>query len=96
MKFEWDAKKDKANLQKHNVSFLEVCYIFADKYLLTVFDDEHSVHEERWITMGQSINGKILVVVHSYRGIKDSEIIRIISARKATRKEEKQYFERRG
>lgn len=96
MKFEWDAKKAKANLQKHKISFLEACYVFADKYLLTVFDDEHSAHEERWITMGQSINGKILVVVHTYKGTNDIEVIRIVSARKATRKEEKQYIERRG
>lgn len=96
MKFEWDAKKAKANLHKHKVSFLEACYIFADKYLLTVFDEEHSVHEERWITMGQSINGKILVVVHTYRGTSDTELIRIVSAREATHKEERQYLERRG
>ncbi|TAL27964.1 MAG: BrnT family toxin [Nitrospirae bacterium] len=96
MKFEWDAKKAEANLQKHKVSFLEACYIFADKYLLTAFDEEHSAHEERWITISQSINGKILVVVHVYRGTGDAEMIRIVSARKASRKEEKQYLERRG
>ena len=96
MKFEWDQKKASTTAQKHRVTFLEACYIFADKYLLTMFDDEHSAYEDRWITIGQSLSGKILVVSHTYRKFEDSEVIRIISARRATKNEEKQYFQRRG
>ena len=95
MKFEWDAKKAKANEQKHKITFLEACYVFADKFLLSLFDEEHSSKEERWMTIGQSLSGKILVVVHTYKKTKDTEVTRIISARKATKNEEKQYFERR-
>lgn len=96
MKFEWDQKKASANAQKHKITFLEACYIFADKYLLTMFDDEHSAEEDRWITIGQSLSGKILVVSHTYRKSGDTESIRIISARRAAKSEEMQYFERRG
>ncbi|MDA8389087.1 MAG: BrnT family toxin [Nitrospiraceae bacterium] len=96
MKFEWDENKEKANRLKHKVSFLEACYIFSDKYMLTLFDEEHSDDEDRWITIGRGLNDKILVVVHTYRKIKGSEAMRIISARKATKHEEAKYFERRG
>ena len=95
MKFEWDSEKEKTNRQKHKISFLEACYVFADKYMLTLYDDEHSADEDRWTTIGQSLSNRILVVVHTYRKIKDKESVRIISARKATKHEEDQYFERR-
>jgi hypothetical protein len=96
VKFEWDTEKEKTNRRKHKITFLEACYIFADKYMLTLYDDEHSGDEDRWITIGQSLNNGILVVVHTYRKIKGKESARIISARKATMYEEGQYFERRG
>jgi len=96
MKFEWDTEKEKTNRNKHKVSFIEACYVFADKYLLNLFDDEHSEDEDRWITIGQTPNNKILVVIHTYRRTKDKESVRLISARKATKTEEKQYLERRG
>ena len=95
MKFEWDAEKEKTNRQKHKITFLEACYVFADKYMLALYDEEHSGDEDRWITMGQSLSGGILVVVHTYRKIKGKESVRIISARKATKHEEKQYAERK-
>jgi len=63
--------------------------------MLTLYDDEHSAEEDRWTTIGQSLSNRILVVVHTYRKIKDKESVRIISARKATKHEEEQYFERR-
>jgi len=95
MKFEWDIQKEKINTQKHNVNFSEACLIFADKYSLNLFDIKHSIEEERWITMGQTPNGNILVVIHTYRDIEGEEVIRIISARKAEKNEIKQYYERR-
>ncbi len=49
MKFEWDAEKEKTNRKKHKVSFIEACYVFADKYMLTLYDEEHSGDEDRWI-----------------------------------------------
>ena len=96
MKFTWDAEKEKINKRKHKVTFLEACYVFADKFMLTMFDDEHSEDEDRWITIGQSLNADILIVTHTFRGIKGRESVRIISARKANKNEAKQYFERRG
>lgn len=95
MKFDWYPEKDKANKNKHKVAFLEACYVFADKYMLTFFDEEHSEDEDRWITLGQMPNGKILVVSHTYGQVRGKESVRIISARKATKHEERQYFERR-
>lgn len=95
MKFEWDAEKEKTNRKKHKVTFTEACYVFADKYMLTFYDEGHSGEEDRWITIGQSLNNRILLVVHTYWKVKDKEFIKIISARKAAKEEEKQYFERR-
>ncbi len=95
MKFEWDVGNEKINVRKHNIAFSEACYVFADPFMLTIFDPDHSENEERWITIGQTIKGKILTVVHTYRHNKDNEIVRIISARKATENEAKYYVERR-
>jgi uncharacterized DUF497 family protein len=95
MRFEWDLEKEKENRKKHKITFTEACYVFADKSMLTIFDLEHSSDEERWITMGQTPEGKILTVVHTYKKVAGLEHVRIISARKATKSEEKQYFERR-
>lgn len=95
MRFTWDPEKEKTNKRKHKVSFLEACYVFADKFMLTMFDDEHSEDEDRWITIGQSLNGDILVINHTFRGIKGKGSVRLISARKAVKSEVKQYFERR-
>jgi hypothetical protein len=96
MKFEWDPEKETANRRKHTVTFLEACYAFADKYMLTLYDKEHSDNEDGWITIGQIPNNKILVVIHTVRKTSGKETVRIISARKATKHEEKQYLERRG
>lgn len=62
---------------------------------MTLFDDEHSENEDKWITIGQTPNNRILVVVHTLRKVADKEVVRIISARKATKKEAQQYYERR-
>ena len=95
MRFEWDPKKDTANRRKHKVAFSHACYIFSDPSILTVFDRDHSEDEERWVTMGQMPDGQILVVNHTHRRARGTEYVRIISARKATVREAKQYLERR-
>ncbi len=95
MKFEWDPEKDKANQRKHNITFLEASSVLSRKYQLNLFDEMHSNNEDRWITIGQSLNYKTLVVIHTFRKIRDKELIRIISARKAAKHEEKQYLEKR-
>jgi uncharacterized protein len=90
--FEWDSKKAKANLNKHKISFELAATIFHDPNALSVYDEEHSENEERWISLGISINGNLLVVVHTYKQLDDeTALIRIISARKATKNENKQY-----
>ena len=94
MKFEWDSKKEKSNIKKHKVTFEEAAYVFSDKYSLTLFDNEHSEDEERWILLGKSLNAVVLVVVHTFRDKDGTEIVRIISARKATKNEQQIYKER--
>jgi len=87
--FEWDAQKARNNLKKHLVDFEEASTIFADPQFITVLDDEHSHTEERYITIGSSSRNHILLVAYTERNDK----IRIISARKATKNEEKFYQE---
>jgi uncharacterized DUF497 family protein len=92
MKFEWDENKNKLNIKKHGISFADACYVFADTFALSIPDNEHSDSEERWLLLGKSVmSSKILLVVHT---IKIGDIIRIISARKATKQEEQAYFAR--
>ena len=90
--FEWDPKKANSNKKKHGVTFEQASTVFLDPRMISVFDIEHSEHEDRWATIGIDRNGAMLVVVHTFQQI-DAEScrIRIISARKATRKESKQY-----
>jgi uncharacterized DUF497 family protein len=70
-------------------------YVFAGQYSLNLFDEQHSEDEDRWTTLGQTPNGKILIVVHTFQKIDEIEVTRIISSRKATKKETKRYLERR-
>ncbi len=92
--FEWDPAKAGLNIGKHSVSFRRAAEVFKDPYAISVFDDEHSDDEERWITMGRDISGRILVVSHTFRKIDlDACSIRIISSRKAITNERKQYEE---
>jgi len=92
--FDWNPQKAKANLKKHKVSFEQAASIFLDQRAVTIFDKGHSEREERWVTMGIDKNGILLVMVHTFQQIEEDAIkIRVISARKAARKEIKQYKE---
>ena len=92
--FEWDTTKAKQNIRKHTVSFQRAGTIFCDPHAISIFDDEHSQEEDRWITIGRDNGGILPVVSHTFREIDVSSCrIRIISARKATKREIKQYEE---
>jgi uncharacterized protein len=86
MDYEWDRGKAAANLQKHGVSFADAVSVFNDAFALTAADD--FAEEERFVTLGIDAFGRLLVVVYTWRA---EQIIRIISARKATRSERTQY-----
>lgn len=86
--FDWDAKKARGNFQKHGVSFRLATTVFRDPLAITIFDDEHSDDEDRWVTLGQAENGHLLVVIHTSEEVSETELrIRIISARRAEREE---------
>lgn len=87
MRFEWDREKAKRNLRKHRVSFEEAATVFYDPLSATFDDPEHSIDERRFITVGYSSRGRLLVVSHTERG----EVLRIISARLATARERKRH-----
>ena len=89
LQFEWHSKKALANKRKHGITFEEASTIFGDPVSLTIYDPVHSIDEVRFITIGTSARNRIIVAVHTYRG----SIVRIISARKATGNEIKQYHE---
>jgi uncharacterized DUF497 family protein len=89
MKFDWDASKAAANLRKHGVSFHEAATVFDDPLAITYADPDHSESEQRHITFGESSAGRLLVVSLVER----SGTIRIVSARRATRKERTVYEE---
>lgn len=92
VRFEWDEKKHAQNKRKHGTSFVEAQTVFADEKGLLLHDPDHSNDEERFILLGLSSSLRLLVVSHVYR--KDDATIRIFSARKATRLEQSQYWER--
>lgn len=92
MLFEWNRKKNASNVKKHGISFELAASIFDDLLHLSVLDKKEH-HEERWVTLGQSATGELLVVIHMYKETLEHEVVRIISARKATKKEKKQYEE---
>jgi hypothetical protein len=93
--FEWDHKKAKQNYIKHKISFERAAEVFVDPFMLSIFDKEHSLTEDRWVTIGKDGNDVPLVVIHTFNEIDESNcIIRIISARKATKKEIIEYSKR--
>lgn len=91
MHFEWDESKNKLNIQKHNISFKEAKEIFYDPLHISFLDERFNYFEERWISIGQSSNHKLIVAANLFFNDNGEEIIRIISAREATVHERKQY-----
>ena len=89
IKFIWDKDKAEANSRKHGVSFIEAKTVFYDPSARMIFNPDHSEEEDRFILLGCSSHLRILVVIHCYR--EEDAVIRIISARKANRYEQRQY-----
>jgi uncharacterized protein len=90
IKFEWDRAKALANLKKHGIAFEEAQSVFYDDYAIQFFDSEHSDNEERFLLLGMSSNAKLLLVCHCERD--SGGVLRIISARKATKRESAHYL----
>ena len=94
-KFEWNSDKALSNFRKHRVTFERATEVFLDPFMLSILDEEHSEAEERWITVGSDRNNVPLVVIHTFREVDaDTCAIRIISSRRATKNERKQYSQR--
>lgn len=91
MRFEWDSSKAAENLRKHGVNFEEASTVFFDDHTKVAADPEHSHEEDRFLAVGLSAKQRLLIVVHCYR--EPDEVIRIISARKLTKSERKQFEE---
>jgi uncharacterized DUF497 family protein len=92
IRFAWDPAKNRANRRKHGVSFEEAETAFADEHALLIDDPDHSASEARFVLLGLSVRFRVLLVVHSYR--ESDAVIRIISARRATKAERARYDER--
>lgn len=87
MEFEWDDAKAESNKSKHGITFSEAMTVFGDPFAVTGCDPRHADDEDRFLTLGTSVVGRLVVVSHTDRG----DSIRIISAREATRRERKEY-----
>lgn len=87
MQFEWDPRKAAVNARKHRVAFDEAMTVFADIRSITAYDPDHSGQEDRFLTIGTSLKGRVLFVSHTDRG----DTIRIVSARRANQKEKQEY-----
>ena len=92
-RFEWDSTKERTNVRKHDgVTFRLASTVLHDPLAITIFDDEHSEHEDRWVTIGQAANGQTLVVVHTFLQMDAMNVeVRLISARKADKYERQEY-----
>lgn len=93
LRFEWDARKDRANTGKHGVTFEEARTAFYDEYAIQFYDPDHSEEEARFILLGMSFKLRTLVVCHCFR--KAETVVRLISARKASSPEVQEYWRRR-
>lgn len=87
--FDWDENKNRINLEKHGITFEEASTVFFDERAILFNDPEHSIDEDRFLLLGMSETAKVCIVCHCYR--ESDTVIRIISARQATRKEEQRY-----
>ena len=96
LQYEWDENKDQSNQIRHGLSFADALSVFDDPSALSRYDPDHSQEEDRWITLGRNAVGMPVVVVHAVRGDELAERIRIISARYATKREEREYYSRIG
>jgi uncharacterized DUF497 family protein len=94
LRFQWDDRKDEANRRKHGVSFEEARTAFHDENAIQFFDPDHSDDEDRFILLGMSFKLRVLVVCRCFQ--ESETLVRIISARKADRAEEREYWRRRG
>ena len=89
MEFEWDDEKAKANLTKHGVSFDEAKTVFDDPLYVDFYDPDHSFEEHRYIIIGESKQGRLIIISYTERG----DVVRLISAREVTRSERETYEE---
>jgi len=87
LRFEWDPAKDRSNKEKHGVTFEEASTVFSDPLSITIDDPDHSRDESRFVTIGSSVQNRLVVVIHTDRG----EVLRLISARVATPRERRNY-----
>jgi uncharacterized DUF497 family protein len=92
--FEWDPIKAKESLKKRRMSFDRAAKVFLDPLAVSIFDEEHSEDEERWVSIGKDRRGSVLILIHTFLEVSAEECrIRIISARKANKRETKQHEE---
>ena len=92
LQFEWDPAKAAANLVQHGIDFERASQVFGDPLALTIPDDEHSIAEVRWITMGRDWRGQTILVVHTFVQSEEAVArVRIISARRSTKSEAREY-----
>jgi uncharacterized DUF497 family protein len=92
--FEWDPKKARSNLDKHEIAFAEATTVFRDPHALNMYDPDHSESEDRWVTLGISGSGRLLLVCHTFNEeVNETATIRIYSARRATSAETLNYEE---
>ncbi|OEU80536.1 MAG: hypothetical protein BA873_06400 [Desulfobulbaceae bacterium C00003063] len=92
LKFEWDKRKETMNVKKHGVSFKDARTVFYDESAIQFYDPDHADQEDRFILLGLSLKPQVLVVCHCFR--ESETVVRIISARKADKDEERAYWER--
>jgi len=90
LRFEWDGRKETANVRKHGVSFEEARTVFLDENAIQFFDPDHSENEDRFILLGLSFKSRTLVVCHCFRA--SETVVRLVSARKADQDEEREYW----
>jgi uncharacterized DUF497 family protein len=93
LRFKWDEKKNKANVKRHGVSFEEARTVFYDEKAIQFYDPDHSEEEDRFILLGLSYKPQVLIVCHCFR--ESETVVRIISARKADKDEEREYWKQR-